>query len=254
MATNLVSVVMQFLTPDMIAKIASALGLDRSVAQKAIAGAVPALLASLADLASAPNGARQLGNALAQPQAGSLESIKSIIGGSGQNTLAEAGSSVLSGLFGGGTLDTMAQSIGKFAGLDGASSKSLLGMLGPCGPRDVGSAAAQRGPGCGRTRIASRRAKGSDRRGHSIRPGRSAECCRPFRQGSGNRAHRYCGSVGRREPNCRRLGADGCRCRPGGSRHNERSIVAVALLAGRPGRTGRSCLVDLGAPDRRQRC
>ena len=131
MATNLVSVVMQFLTPDMIAKIASALGLDRSVAQKAIAGAVPALLASLADLASAPNGARQLGNALAQQQAGSLESIKSIIGGSGQNTLAEAGSSVLSGLFGGGTLDTMAQSIGKFAGLDGASSKSLLGMLAP---------------------------------------------------------------------------------------------------------------------------
>ena len=131
MATNLVSVVMQFLTPDMIAKIASALGLDRSVAQKAIAGAVPALLASFADLASAPNGARQLGNALAQPQAGSLESIKSIIGGSGQNTLAEAGSSVLSGLFGGGTLDTMAQSIGKFAGLDGASSKSLLGMLAP---------------------------------------------------------------------------------------------------------------------------
>ena len=91
----------------------------------------PPCLQSLADLASAPNGARQLGNALAQPQAGSLESIKSGIGGSGQNTLAEAGSSVLSGLFGGGTLDTMAQSIGKFAGLDGASSKSLLGMLAP---------------------------------------------------------------------------------------------------------------------------
>ncbi len=40
---NLVSVVMQFLTPDMIAKIGSALGLDRNVAQKAIGGAVPAL-------------------------------------------------------------------------------------------------------------------------------------------------------------------------------------------------------------------
>ena len=41
MATNLVSAVMQFLTPDMIAKIASALGIDRSIAQKAIGGAVP---------------------------------------------------------------------------------------------------------------------------------------------------------------------------------------------------------------------
>jgi hypothetical protein len=130
MAANLVSVVMQFLTPDMIAKIASALGLDRSVAQKAIGGAVPALLSSLADLVSTPNGVRQLGNTLAQ-QPGSLESIKSLIGGSGQNTLAETGSSLLSGLFGGGALDTMAQTIGKFAGVDASSSKSLLGMLGP---------------------------------------------------------------------------------------------------------------------------
>src|ERR1700733_12525668 len=131
MAANLVSVVMQFLTPDMIAKIASTLGLDRTVAQKAVGGAVPALLSSLADVASAPNGVRQLGNLLAQQQPGSLESLKSLIGGPGQNNLAETGSSMLSGLFGGGTLDTMAQTIGKFAGMDGSSSKSLLGMLGP---------------------------------------------------------------------------------------------------------------------------
>jgi hypothetical protein len=131
MAANLVSVVMQFLTPDMIAKIAFALGLDRSVAQKAIGGAVPAILLSLADVASTPNGVRQLGNTLAQQQPGSLESLKSLIGGSGQNTLAETGSSMLSGLFGGGTLDTMAQTIGKFAGVGEGSGKSLLGMLGP---------------------------------------------------------------------------------------------------------------------------
>jgi hypothetical protein len=130
MAANLVSVVMQFLTPDMIAKIASALGLDRSVAQKAIGGAVPTLLAGLADVASTPNGARQLSNT-AQQQTGPLDILKSLIGGSGQNTLAETGSSMLSGLFGGGALDAMAQSIGKFAGVDGGSSKSLLGVLGP---------------------------------------------------------------------------------------------------------------------------
>jgi hypothetical protein len=131
MAANLVSVVMQFLTPDMIAKIASALGLDRSVAQKAIGGAVPAILSSLADVASTPNGARQLTNMVAQQQPGSLESFKSLLGGSGQSTLAEAGSSMLSGLFGGGAMDTMAQSIGKFAGVGEGTGKSLLGMLGP---------------------------------------------------------------------------------------------------------------------------
>ena len=52
MATNLVSVVMQFLTPDMIAKIASVLGLDRNIAQKTIAGAVPRF--SQASLMSLP--------------------------------------------------------------------------------------------------------------------------------------------------------------------------------------------------------
>jgi len=130
MATNLVSVVMQFLTPDMIAKIASVLGLDRNVAQKAITGAIPALLASLADVASSPNGARQLTNTLTQ-QSDSLESLRNLVGGAGQNLVADTGTNMLSGLFGGGTLDTMAQTIGKFAGIGEGTSKSLLGMLGP---------------------------------------------------------------------------------------------------------------------------
>jgi hypothetical protein len=58
MSANLVSVVMQFLTPDMIAKIASALGLNPAIVQKAIGGAIPALLTGLADVASTPEGAR----------------------------------------------------------------------------------------------------------------------------------------------------------------------------------------------------
>ena len=160
MATNLVSVVMQFLTPDMIAKIAfAAWGLTAAVAQKAIAGAVPALLAGLADVTSAPNGARQLSNALAQQQPGSLESIKSIIGGSGQNTLTEAGSNILSGLFGGGTLDTDRTVDRQVRGTRRRSQQVATRHARPCGPRDVGPAAAQGRPGCERARIASRRAK-----------------------------------------------------------------------------------------------
>ena len=45
MATNLASLVMQFLTPDMIVRIATALGIDRNIAQAAIGTVVPALLA-----------------------------------------------------------------------------------------------------------------------------------------------------------------------------------------------------------------
>ena len=52
MATNLVSLVMQFLTPDMVGRIATAFGFDRNKVQSAIGGAVPALLAAFNDVAT----------------------------------------------------------------------------------------------------------------------------------------------------------------------------------------------------------
>ena len=66
MATNLVSSIMQFLTPDMVAKIARTLGIDPDVAQKMVSAAVPAILASFAGLAAKPAGAQQLSETLEQ--------------------------------------------------------------------------------------------------------------------------------------------------------------------------------------------
>lgn len=130
MAANLLSVVMQFLTPDTIQTIASHFGLDRSVAQKAINGAVPALLASVSSATASPNGVRRLTNLL-QEQSGSIESLKGLISGSARSNLAETGSSMLSGFLGSGTLDGLGQSIGKFAGIGNSSGKSIVAMLGP---------------------------------------------------------------------------------------------------------------------------
>jgi hypothetical protein len=120
------------LTPDMIAKIASTLGLDRNLVQKMISGAVPSLLAGVADVASTPAGAQQLTNALSRQPPGSLDGVlANLAQGSGADGLMSAGSSLLSGLFGGGALDTMAHAIGEFSGVSKSSSKSLLSMLGP---------------------------------------------------------------------------------------------------------------------------
>ena len=132
MATNLVAVIMQFLTPDMIAKIASALGLDRNVAQKAIGGAAPALLSSLADLASTPRW-RHASSPIRWRSKNPIRTRASRISsaGSGQKTLAETGSNMLAGLFGGGAMDTMAQTIGKFAGIGEGSGKSIVDAPGP---------------------------------------------------------------------------------------------------------------------------
>ena len=54
MAANLVSLAMQFLTPEMIGRVATALGLDRTLVQSAINAAVPGLLARVRRM-SPPN-------------------------------------------------------------------------------------------------------------------------------------------------------------------------------------------------------
>jgi hypothetical protein len=128
MAANLTSIVMQFLTPEVIEKIASFLGLDRTATQKAAGGAVPALLAGLSDLVGTPAGTSQLSRLLSQQPGGSPTDL---LGNTGPQGLAEAGANMLSGLFGGRTMDTMAQAVGKFAGIGDSGGKSLLAILGP---------------------------------------------------------------------------------------------------------------------------
>ncbi|HZN30241.1 MAG TPA: DUF937 domain-containing protein, partial [Xanthobacteraceae bacterium] len=131
MAVNLVSLVTQFLTPDVIARIASTLGLDSTIVQKAISGSIPAILAGLAGVAVKPEGAQQLSGAVAQQSPTVLDNLTSVIGGAGQRAFADGGSSMLSKLLGGGTMNALTGAIGEFAGVSKTATGSLLGMLGP---------------------------------------------------------------------------------------------------------------------------
>jgi len=126
MAINLVSLITQFLTPDMIARIASALGVDRNNTQTAIGAAVPGLLAGLTGVAAQPGGAQKLVDAVKQ-QTGALGSFANMIGASSQSSLIEKGSQILSSLLGGRDQTALA----KYAGLGQTASGSLLGMLAP---------------------------------------------------------------------------------------------------------------------------
>ena len=128
MATNLTSVVMQFLTPEVVAQIASFLGLDKAATQKAAGGAVPALLAGLSDLVANPAGTSQLSKLLTQQQ---IRSPTDLLRSTGAQGLADTGSNTLSGLFGGRTMDAMAQAVGKFTGIGDSGGKLLLSVLGP---------------------------------------------------------------------------------------------------------------------------
>jgi hypothetical protein len=130
MAVNLVSLIMQFLTPDMIGRIASALGLDRNNTQTAIGAAVPGLLAGLSGVAAQPGGAQKLVDTVRQ-QTSVLGSFANMLGASGQSSLIEKGSQILSSLLGGRDQTALAGAVGKYAGLGQGASGSLLGMLAP---------------------------------------------------------------------------------------------------------------------------
>ena len=127
---NLVSLVMQFLTPDMIGRIASALGFDRTITQRAITAAIPAILAALSKVAAQPSGAQRLADVTRQ-QSSVLDSFANMLGKGGQSSFIEQGSQLLSSLLGGRDQNALAQAVGKFGGLGQAGAGSLLGMLAP---------------------------------------------------------------------------------------------------------------------------
>jgi hypothetical protein len=141
-ANNLVSLVMQFLTPDLIERIAAALGLDRNMVQSAIGAAVPTLLAAFTGATEKPGGAQRLVDGIKQ-QSGVLDSFAKTLGTSGQSSVVESGSRLLTSLLGGQDQSALAGAVAKFSGLGQNASASLLGMLAPI---VMGSIGKQVGP------------------------------------------------------------------------------------------------------------
>jgi hypothetical protein len=129
MAVNLVSLVMQFMTPDVISRVAAALGLDRGKTQSAIGAAVPGLLAGFSNLATQPEGAERLADTIRQ-QSGMLGSFTSMLG-TGGTALAEKGTQLLSSLLGTRDETALAGAVGRYAGISQGASDSLLGMMAP---------------------------------------------------------------------------------------------------------------------------
>lgn len=129
MASNLVSFVMQLLTPDMIGRIATMLGLDSDKVQRGVGAAVPAILAGLGATAMQPGGAQKVADA-AQQQSGTLGNLAGLLSGN-QSSLASSGSQLLSSLLGNTGGSALANAVGKFSGLGQGAGSSLLGVLAP---------------------------------------------------------------------------------------------------------------------------
>ncbi len=131
MSTNLVLAIMQSLSPDVIGKIASSLGMDQTAAQKGISAAIPGILAGLAKAASNPAGAQRLGSVVSQIQdMPSQDMVKNLLEAD-HSKLAESGWSMISSLMGGNTLQTLSSAIAQFAGFRQGAAKTLVGLLAP---------------------------------------------------------------------------------------------------------------------------
>jgi hypothetical protein len=128
---DLVRLIMEQLSPQLIGRIASALGLDPALAQKAVAAAVPALLSGLVSLVSKPEGASRLATMLRQQEPSQVDRAASMIGSGNQQALVDQGTNTLSSLFGNATLNNLSGALGRFAGTGEGQAKSLLAMVAP---------------------------------------------------------------------------------------------------------------------------
>ncbi len=129
MAIDLVSAIGRYLTPEVVGKIASASGLNGTVAQSAVTAAVPSILSALVNMVATPGGPKKLADAVASQPGGVLTEIASKLNGSAQ--LATQGSSLLSSLLGGGVANLLASTVGKFLGIGEGPVKTVMGLLTP---------------------------------------------------------------------------------------------------------------------------
>lgn len=128
---NLVSLAMNFITPAILGRVASALGIDSRIAQMAIGAALPTILGAIAGKASKPEGLNQLSGMLNQFDPGLLSGFSNMLGGTDQSKLVSTGSTMLGSLLGNSSVGALAGAVGKFSGMGEAPTKGLLGMLAP---------------------------------------------------------------------------------------------------------------------------
>src|SRR5262249_45802401 len=131
MATDLVSEIVEVVSPTISSRIASALGLDPAATQKAIVVAAPVIISALISYVSKPQGANKLNEVVRKQEPGMLSSWANVIGEPGQKALIDQGASVLTSLLGGKTFSGVSQAVGQYAGIGEGGAKSLMGLVGP---------------------------------------------------------------------------------------------------------------------------
>jgi hypothetical protein len=128
---NIMSLVMQFFGPVILNKIAGSLGINSTLAQKAIAAAAPAILAGIVGRTAQPGGAKVLSDLIGKQDPGLLGKLGELIGTGKQASVVEQGTGALGQLLGNSAVGSLAGALSKQAGLGIGASNTLLGLMAP---------------------------------------------------------------------------------------------------------------------------
>jgi hypothetical protein len=128
---NIVELIKDQISGDVMGGLGSMLGKDQATASKAATGAIPALLSVLASLIKSPGGIEKLIAGLRTFDAKALADIVSSLKTGNSAPVQQKGGDLLGSLLGPGTLSILLAGLSKFSNLDTGSTKSLLSTLLP---------------------------------------------------------------------------------------------------------------------------
>jgi hypothetical protein len=132
MSFNLIDLVKDQLSDQVMKSIGGVIGGNESQNNLAVNSAIPGLLSSLTNFgSSSTSNADLMFKGIEKQDDGILDSLGDLLGGSGQNSLIESGGNILSSLLGGGGLASLVGSIAGFSGAGKSGTSKLLGLLAP---------------------------------------------------------------------------------------------------------------------------
>lgn len=125
----LLSALQRFLTPELVGRVATAVGIDPKLAQGAASAAIPAVMSGLSQVAGTSNGADRLANAMDRAPPGMLDNLANRLTNPGE--MIERGQSLMGSLLGNGATTALTSSLARYVGTGEGSTRSLLGLLMP---------------------------------------------------------------------------------------------------------------------------
>jgi hypothetical protein len=128
---NLVDLVKDQLTSQVLGSLGSLVGTNEAQTKAASAAAVPALLSGIAKMAGTTQGAGQLASALGGLDLGMLGNLAGVLGGSNASKMADKGGSLLGSLFGNSATSMIVETLASFLGIKGGIARSMLSYLAP---------------------------------------------------------------------------------------------------------------------------